>query len=111
MKNNLIEEDCVIGLIAYGGNARSLAMQAIDHAASGCYKQSTEKMTEARDALNQAHHYQNRLMNETTEELSHAQMPMLIMHGQDHLMSAITIIDLAERFVQLYQRLDKGEKA
>ncbi|MHC5227178.1 PTS lactose/cellobiose transporter subunit IIA [Enterococcus sp. LJL99] len=110
MKNNLLEEDCVIGLIVYGGNARSLAMQAIDHAAAGCYRQSIEKMDEARDALNQAHDYQNHLMNVATKELELKQTSMLIMHGQDHLMSAISTIDLAERFIQLYQRLDKGEK-
>lgn len=110
MKNNLIEEDCVIGLIVYGGNARSLAMQAIDYAASGCYRQSTEKMNEAREALNQAHDYQKHLMSGTLTESEHVQTSMLIMHGQDHLMSAISIIDLAERFIQLYQRIDKGER-
>ena len=110
MKNNLIEEDCVVGLIVYGGNARSLAMQAIDYAASGCYNQAAEKMKEANEALNQAHEYQNHLMTETSNVLAHTQTSMLIMHGQDHLMSAISIIDLAERFIQLYHRLDKGEK-
>lgn len=107
MENKLVEEDWIIGLILQGGTARSLAMQAIDQAASGSYQQSEELMAQAHEALSTAHDYHSLLTQDHIEETI-LPTPLLLMHGQDHLMSAITTIDMADRMIQLYHRLDKG---
>lgn len=107
MENKFVEEDWIIGLILQGGTARSLAMQAIDQAASGSYQQSEEMMSQAHEALSHAHDYHSLLTQDHIEETI-LPTPLLLMHGQDHLMSAITTIDMADRMIQLYHRLDKG---
>ena len=107
MGNLQVEEDWIIGLILYGGNARSLAMQAIDQAADGHYKDSDQLMNQANEAISKAHEYQHFLTQQSIAE-PELSSPLLLMHGQDHLMSAITVIDLAERMILLYQRLEKG---
>lgn len=107
MENKLVEEDWIIGLILQGGSARSLAMQAVDQAAEGHYQQSKALMTQAQNALSNAHDYHSLLTQENLEETV-LPTPLLLMHGQDHLMSAITTMDMADRLIQLYQRLDKG---
>ncbi|WP_170924846.1 PTS lactose/cellobiose transporter subunit IIA [Candidatus Enterococcus clewellii] len=107
MENKLVEEDWIIGLILQGGSARSLAMQAIDQASIGQYQQSEALMSQAHEALSIAHDYHSLLTHETIEEAV-LPTPLLLMHGQDHLMSAITTIDMADRMILLYRRLDKG---
>ncbi|MBP1046951.1 PTS lactose/cellobiose transporter subunit IIA [Enterococcus sp. BWM-S5] len=107
MENKLVEEDWIIGLILQGGTARSLAMQAVDQAAEGKYQLSKDLMQQAHDALSTAHDYHSLLTQDHLEETV-LPTPLLLMHGQDHLMSAITSIDMADRMIQLYHRLDKG---
>ncbi|WP_321385205.1 PTS lactose/cellobiose transporter subunit IIA [uncultured Enterococcus sp.] len=107
MENKFVEEDWIIGLILQGGTARSLAMQAIDQAAGGKYQESEDLMTQAHEALSTAHDYHSLLTQENIEETV-LPTPLLLMHGQDHLMSAITTMDMADRMIQLYHRLDKG---
>ena len=32
-------------------------------------------------------------------------MSLLMCHGQDHLMTAMVVIDLAEKFIEVYQKM------
>ncbi|MGC6767258.1 PTS lactose/cellobiose transporter subunit IIA [Enterococcus sp. LJL128] len=107
MENKLIEEDLIIGLILQGGNARSFAVQAIDQAAEGKYDLSKKSMQQAHRAISKAHDYHANLIEENLEETI-LPSPLLLMHGQDHLMNALNMIDMAERMIVLYRRLDKG---
>lgn len=96
--------EAVMGLIINAGNAKSDAMEAIQAAKTGDFGLAQEKLTEADQALVEAHHAQTGLL---TDEASGNPMTvtLLAVHSQDHLMTSITFNDLAKEVVEIYQRL------
>lgn len=104
-------EVTVMNLVVNSGNARSLAMEAIRFAKDGQIEAAKKQLSQAREEINTAHHFQTEL---AMAEAGGEQIPMsLIMcHGQDHLMTAMVVIDLADEFINLYEKLQsrEGEK-
>ena len=97
-------EQAVMQIIVGAGNARSLAMEAIDIAQSGEIQEAKAKLEEANEKLNEAHNGQTALL---TKEASgeRVEVTLLFIHGQDHLMNAMTVRDLADKFVGLYDKM------
>lgn len=97
-------ETVIFQIILHGGNAKSSAMEAIIAAKQGDFTTAKDKLIEAGNALNEAHHIQTALIQgEIRGEKT--DISLLMVHAQDHLMNAITIKDLAAEFVDLYKRL------
>lgn len=95
-------EEVVFQIILHGGNGKSSAMEAIAAAKQGDFATAREKIQEAGEALNQAHHIQTSLIQgEIRGEKN--EISLLMIHAQDHLMNAIMIKDLATEFVELYE--------
>lgn len=94
----------VMGLIINGGNAKSSAFEAIAAAKKDDFDTADAKLKEADDFLVEAHNSQTKML---TAEASgeHAQVTLLMVHSQDHLMTAITFRDLAGEIVDLYKKL------
>jgi cellobiose PTS system EIIA component len=93
-------------LILHSGNARSSAMEAIYEAKKGNFEAAAEKIVEADAEFVNAHKFQTQLISaesggETFE------VPILLVHAQDHLMTAMTLKDLAKEIIDLYKRLPK----
>lgn len=97
--------ESVMGLIVNAGNAKSDAMEAIQAAKANDFSLAEEKLVSADEAILQAHHAQTELL---TKEAKGETMPvtLLAVHSQDHLMTAITFIDLAKEIIDVYRRLD-----
>ncbi|WP_026566838.1 PTS lactose/cellobiose transporter subunit IIA [Bacillus sp. UNC41MFS5] len=98
-------EQVIFQIILHGGNGRSAAMEAMLAAKQGDFVGAREKLKEADNALNQAHHIQTSLIQgeirgEKTE------VSLLMIHAQDHLMNAMTLKDLAAEMVELYYRIN-----
>ncbi|OIL87155.1 PTS lactose/cellobiose transporter subunit IIA, partial [Oenococcus oeni] len=69
------------------------------------FKEAELKLTEADRFLAQAHNaHTDMLTKEANGE--HAQMSLLMVHAQDHVMTAITFRDLAGEIVELYKRIE-----
>lgn len=100
--------EVIMGLIIYGGNAKSLSMEAIYAAKGGKFDEAVEKLNEADESLVQAHQSQTALL---TKEASgdNIELSLLMVHGQDHLMNAITFKDLANEVVDVYRKMDGQE--
>ncbi|WP_159559820.1 PTS lactose/cellobiose transporter subunit IIA [Streptococcus halichoeri] len=96
--------ETVMGLIMFGGDAKGKAAQAITAAKQFDFEQAEQKIQEATQALNQAHKAQTKLL---TQEASGdtIRVSLLMVHGQDHLMNAITFIDMAKEMVDVYRQL------
>ncbi len=94
----------IMGLIVNGGNAKSSSMEAIQAAKKGDFDEADAKLKEADAALGEAHNSQTGML---TKEASgdHVKVTLLMVHGQDHLMNAITFRDLAGEVVDLYKKL------
>ncbi|MGN1407053.1 PTS lactose/cellobiose transporter subunit IIA [Lactobacillus sp.] len=107
MSENTTEEQAmqsIMGLIVNAGNARAFAKEAIDAAHQGDFKTANEKLDEANKALVDAHNSQTAML---TKEASgeHIPVTLLLVHSQDHLMTAITYIDLAKELVAVYEKM------
>src|SRR5699024_8102269 len=104
-------EEISFKIILHGGNARTLAMEAISHAKKDEYKDAKQKLEAANEEVNQAHQYQTDLIQgETRGEKT--EIRLLLVHAQDHLMNAMTVIDLVKEFVELYEKIyEKGNRS
>lgn len=98
--------ETIMGLIMYGGNAKSDAMEAIAAAKKGEFDLADEKIKAAQESLTQAHHSQTGLLTQEAQGNS-VQVSLLMVHGQDHLMTSIAVTDMAKEIVDLYRRMDE----
>lgn len=96
----------VMGLIMNAGNAKSEAVEAIQAAKKSKFTIAKEKLETANEYLVQAHHAQTELLTKEAQG-EETQITLLVVHSQDHLMTAITFVDLAKEFVEVYERIDE----
>lgn len=96
-----------MGLIANGGNAKSLAFEAIRLAKKGDIDEAREKLKESDKSLLEAHNSQTNMLTKEAQG-DHMHVTLLVVHSQDHLMNAITFRDLAGEMVDLYEKLYKS---
>ena len=103
MDENL-SDAIVMNLVVNSGEARSIAMEAIELARQGQFEEAAAKIAQARETINAAHNFQTELVQ---KEINNDPVPMslLMCHGQDHLMTAMAVIDLAEKFIEVYQKM------
>ena len=95
-------------LTLHSGNARSLAMEAIFTAKEKNFTSAREKLTEANSEINNAHRFQTQLIQAEAggEDFD---IPIILVHAQDHLMNALTVIDLAGEIVEIRQDMNTQE--
>ncbi|MGT2845947.1 PTS lactose/cellobiose transporter subunit IIA [Streptococcus massiliensis] len=100
--------ESIMGLIMHGGDAKGKAIEAIKAAKGRNFELAEKKLQEANQSLLLAHQSQ-------TEQLAKEaagqgiSVSLLMVHGQDHLMNAITFIDLAKEVVDVYRELTRVE--
>lgn len=96
-------EEISFQIILYGGNARSLALEAMKHAKVGEFDEAEAKIVEAKEQITTAHRYQtNLIQGEARGEKT--EIRLLLIHAQDHLMNAMTVMDLSGDIIELYKR-------
>lgn len=104
MEETMSLEQLIITIIVQSGEAKSSAMEAIQSAKQGEFDKAKELLAAANESLGKAHHVQTKMIQaeaggEKTE------VSLLMVHAQDHLMTAMTARDLASEIVDLYTRL------
>lgn len=99
--------EAIMGLIVNGGDAKSSSMEALQAAKEGNFDKADTKLKEADDALGKAHKSQTGML---TQEASGdpVTISLLMVHGQDHLMNAITFRDMAGEMVDMYKEMKEG---
>ncbi|WP_214765876.1 MULTISPECIES: PTS lactose/cellobiose transporter subunit IIA [unclassified Exiguobacterium] len=96
-------------MILHAGNARSAAMESIQAAKKGDLSLAQIKLEEANQESLQAHRAQTTLLQDEAKGLE-TPLSILLIHAQDHLMTAMTVRDLASEMVELYTRLTRLEE-
>lgn len=94
----------VMGLIMHGGDAKGKAVEAIRAAKAGQFEEAKALIAEATTALNTAHKSQTALLTQEASGES-VELSLLLIHGQDHLMTALTFIDVAKEIVELHEKM------
>lgn len=98
--------DISFQLIMHSGNARSLAMEAIYDAKNKDFESAYQKIEESSKALNEAHRYQTQLIQSEAGGNKY-EIPIILVHAQDHLMTAMTLKDLALEIIEVRKELQK----
>ena len=96
-------------LIIHAGNAKSLAMEVISMAKKGQFDEADKKQKEATAAMHEAHNQQTEILRMSLENMDEG-VTMLMAHAQDHMMNAITTMDMANEFVELYKIIYENRK-
>jgi len=97
-------EQIVFQLITLAGSARSSAFEALEYAKQFQFEKAEEELKSTREELVKAHNIQTNLIQkeskgETTE------LNLLLIHAQDHIMTAMLAKDLIEQMVQMHKAL------
>lgn len=96
--------EVIMNLIMYGGDAKSNAMEAIKAAKNGEFELADTKILDAESSLVKAHNSQTKLLSEEAKGNT-TTVSLLMVHGQDHLMNAITFTDLAKEVINIYKKI------
>ena len=98
-EHNLIS----FGIIANAGDSRSYAFQALDAAKQGDFAQADEFMKKSAEAANLAHKSQTDLLFQEMNG-GHAPVNVLLVHSQDHLMTAMLASELIKELIDMYKK-------
>ncbi|MBS6503199.1 MAG: PTS lactose/cellobiose transporter subunit IIA [Clostridium sp.] len=93
--------DVIMQLIMYGGDAKSNAMEAIQAAKTGDFELAKNKINDAQASLTKAHHSQTQMLTKEAQG-NKTELSLLMIHGQDHLMTSMAFTDLAKEIVDIY---------
>lgn len=102
-------EQSILDIIRHSGEARNQAISAIAAAKEDDFEKAKDKLRQVDQLLIKAHQKQTELIQ---LEASGVQIPssLLLSHGQDHLMNAMMIKEMAYEFIDLYQRLADNDR-
>lgn len=94
----------IMELVMHGGNAKGEALKAIKFARANNFEEADKSLKKCNEELNIAHKGQTALLTQEArkEEIGFS---LLLVHGQDHLMNAITTRDLANEIVEILRDL------
>ncbi|MGX4601033.1 PTS lactose/cellobiose transporter subunit IIA [Faecalimicrobium sp. JNUCC 81] len=91
-------------IIAHAGDAKGLAFEAIREAKAGNIEAARENIVKSKEGMVVAHRFQTELIqNEASGNKT--EMSVILVHAQDHLMNAMNFQQLAEEFIDLYERI------
>ena len=97
------QEQIVINLIVNAGSARSSAIEQFNMQKLEISK-SWRIFRNAKEAVNEAHHSQTEMIQAEIRG-EKAPLSLLMVHAQDHLMTSLLCIDLAQEFVDVYKKI------
>ncbi|MGL4849182.1 MAG: PTS lactose/cellobiose transporter subunit IIA [Clostridium sp.] len=98
-------EEITLNLIMHSGEARSYSMEAIEAAKTGKGKLAKKLLQKSNERIGYAHLSQSTLMQKETSELD-SRVSLLLVHAEDHLMTSMTLRDLANELVDLYLKIN-----
>lgn len=89
-------------LIMNAGNAKSLALMAIEAARDFDFEEAEKNMREAEEEFHQAHQAQSDMIQNEANG-NPVDVNIVLVHAQDHLTMATMAHDNAEEFINLYR--------
>lgn len=102
-------EKIAFTVILHAGNAKAEAYKALGEAKKGNFEDVNLFMKNAKDQLNEVHSVQTDLLvAESNGEGLNA--PIILIHAQDHLMTAMSEINLIEEFIDFIKEMKRLEQ-
>lgn len=99
-------EETILNLIMHTGEARMYAAEAISSAKNSDYIKAKKLIQKANEELGYAHNSQSSII-QGEKEKENNEISLLLMHGEDHLMTVMLFIDMATEIIDVYERISK----
>lgn len=93
-------EENVFPIISLAGESKSLAYEALRLAKENKFDEAEEKMKEADSLLLKSHEFQTNLISREADG-EKIEITMLFVHGQDHLMTAMSEKNLIKEMIDI----------
>ena len=94
-------------LIGHAGKTKSLAFQAINEAKKGNFSEAENLLKKSTEEMLKAHELQTDLIIKEADG-EKMEVGLIMVHAQDHLMTAILFKELAKEFIEVYKKLEKN---
>lgn len=98
--------EIAFGLILNAGNSKAKSLLAIESAREYKFEEAESLLKEAQEDLKLAHKTQTELIQGEAQG-NKTEMNILMVHGQDHLTTAMIMLNQAEEFINIYKILSK----
>lgn len=91
-------------IILYSGNARTMVHAAFADMREGNYESAAEQLEVANSELLMAHQAQTKLLSEYANGVE-IKIEIIMVHAQDHLMTSMTLREVALEMLELYKKV------
>ncbi|AEM77862.1 PTS lactose/cellobiose transporter subunit IIA [Thermoanaerobacter wiegelii] len=102
-------EEIIFQMILHGGNARTEAYEALKYAKVGDFETAQRHIEAASEELHKAHQVQADIIQKEAAG-GESKITLLMVHAQDHVMTAMAEKNLIERMVDLYKLIYENMK-
>lgn len=102
---NLDLETIAMTLVGNAGEGRSLAYEALAEAKKGNFEKADELLKESQKRTLAAHEIQTQLICNEADG-NKTEMSLLMVHAQDHLMTTMTLREVALEMLELYKKVN-----
>lgn len=99
-------EKIAFSVILYAGEAKAEAYKALGEAKLGHYDKVKEYLDNSRKQLNEVHKVQTELLVAEANG-DKVDLPIILVHAQDHLMTAMSEINIIEELIDCYKEIHK----
>lgn len=89
-------------LIGYAGDATSCFFEALAKAKAGDFDSAATLMKQGEESMLESHHKQTDLLSAEARG-DNFEIPLLMIHAQDHLMNAVLTQKLVEEIIELHR--------
>ena len=96
-------QEVAFEIILYSGDARTLVHEGFQLMRANEFEKAAEKLEEANQSLVKAHQTQTKLLQAYAND-EKIVMEIIMVHAQDHLMTTMTLREVALEMLVLYQR-------
>jgi PTS system cellobiose-specific IIA component len=96
------KEQVAFTIILHAGDARSHALEALKYAREKKFTEANESIAQAKKQLIAAHQIQTELLQSEARG-EKQEINLLLIHAQDHLMTAILAKDLIEEMILMFK--------
>ena len=106
MTGNMTSEELQViafDIILHSGNARTLILEAFKLLRQGEKAEASQQLDKANEAILEAHKAQTNLLKEYASGQK-IEMEIIMVHAQDHLMTTMTLLEVANEMSYLYQQ-------
>lgn len=93
-------EMIVMKLVVSAGNARSTAIEGLRAAKNGEFQLAKKRLEEADQLILEAHEIQTEMIQNELNGKK-VEVGLLMVHAQDHLMNAMTVMDLCKEMIDI----------